>query len=123
MVEVANKTSPFGLTGAIFVKDPDARAKLCDALRDVAGNFYINDKSTGSVVGQQPFGGARLSGESVLCLLPEDSMVYMVGLHRPVMQDRLVGLVVKASTSRVEEPGFEFRLRWDFFRGQVIPVT
>ncbi|XP_076451536.1 delta-1-pyrroline-5-carboxylate dehydrogenase, mitochondrial-like [Babylonia areolata] len=60
--EVANQTSPFGLTGAIYVQDGAAREQLCAMFRDAAGNFYINDKSTGSVVGQQPFGGARLSG-------------------------------------------------------------
>ncbi|XP_048777187.2 delta-1-pyrroline-5-carboxylate dehydrogenase, mitochondrial-like isoform X2 [Ostrea edulis] len=60
--EVASKTSPFALTGALFVKDPKAREELVDTFKDLAGNFYINDKSTGSVVGQQPFGGARMSG-------------------------------------------------------------
>lgn len=60
--QVASKTSPFALTGAIFVKDSVAREELVDTFRESAGNFYINDKSTGSVVGQQPFGGDRLSG-------------------------------------------------------------
>lgn len=60
--ELASHTSPFGLTGAIYVQDGEAREKLCDMFRDATGNFYINDKSTGSIVGQQPFGGARLSG-------------------------------------------------------------
>ncbi|KAL8601877.1 hypothetical protein ACOMHN_020612 [Nucella lapillus] len=60
--ELANQTSPFGLTAAIYVQDGEAREALCETFRDAAGNFYINDKSTGSVVGQQPFGGARLSG-------------------------------------------------------------
>nr|XP_022336824.1 delta-1-pyrroline-5-carboxylate dehydrogenase, mitochondrial-like [Crassostrea virginica] len=60
--EMATKTSPFALTGAIFVKDQKVREELIDIFKDAAGNFYINDKSTGSVVGQQPFGGARLSG-------------------------------------------------------------
>ena len=64
MAELADQTSPYGLTGAIYVQDPEAREKLCETFRDTAGNFYINDKSTGSIVGQQPFGGARLSGES-----------------------------------------------------------
>ncbi|XP_005104427.1 delta-1-pyrroline-5-carboxylate dehydrogenase, mitochondrial [Aplysia californica] len=61
-VELARTTSPFGLTGAIYVEDAAAKAELSEAFRFAAGNFYINDKSTGSVVGQQPFGGARLSG-------------------------------------------------------------
>lgn len=60
--QMASKTSPFALTGAIFVKDSVAREELVDTFRESAGNFYINDKSTGSVVGQQPFGGDRLSG-------------------------------------------------------------
>ncbi|XP_034299200.2 delta-1-pyrroline-5-carboxylate dehydrogenase, mitochondrial [Magallana gigas] len=60
--QMASKTSPFALTGAIFVKDSIAREELVDTFRESAGNFYINDKSTGSVVGQQPFGGDRLSG-------------------------------------------------------------
>lgn len=60
--QMASQTSPFALTGAIFVKDSIAREELVDTFRESAGNFYINDKSTGSVVGQQPFGGDRLSG-------------------------------------------------------------
>ena len=55
-------TSPYGLTGAIFAQDRKAIVKMSDALRNAAGNFYINDKPTGAVVGQQPFGGGRASG-------------------------------------------------------------
>ena len=54
--------SPYALTGAVFAQDRAAVLKIADALRDTAGNFYINDKPTGAVVGQQPFGGARASG-------------------------------------------------------------
>ena len=54
--------SPYALTGAVFAADRAAVLKIADALRDAAGNFYINDKPTGAVVGQQPFGGARASG-------------------------------------------------------------
>ena len=54
--------SPYGLTGAVFSQDRAAILKIADSLRDAAGNFYINDKPTGAVVGQQPFGGARASG-------------------------------------------------------------
>ena len=57
-----NNTSDYGLTGAVFAKDREAIRYAEDALRDSAGNFYINCKSTGAVVGQQPFGGARASG-------------------------------------------------------------
>ena len=61
-LQLVDRTSPYALTGAIFARD---RAAICQAtarLRDAAGNFYINDKPTGAVVGQQPFGGARASG-------------------------------------------------------------
>lgn len=60
--ELANETSPYALTGAIYAEDQKVIDELSDLFRDAAGNFYINDKSTGSVVGQQPFGGTRLSG-------------------------------------------------------------
>jgi 1-pyrroline-5-carboxylate dehydrogenase len=55
-------TSPYALTGAIFARDRSAIRQASLALRNAAGNFYINDKPTGAVVGQQPFGGARGSG-------------------------------------------------------------
>jgi 1-pyrroline-5-carboxylate dehydrogenase len=55
-------TSPYALTGAVFARDRAAILEARQALRDAAGNFYINDKPTGAVVGQQPFGGARASG-------------------------------------------------------------
>ena len=55
-------TSPYALTGAVFAQDRAAVAEASAALRNAAGNFYVNDKPTGAVVGQQPFGGARASG-------------------------------------------------------------
>ena len=61
-LKLCNETSPYALTGAIFAKDRYVVRQMCDALRDAAGNFYINDKPTGAVVNQQPFGGARRSG-------------------------------------------------------------
>ena len=61
-VELCATTSPYGLTGAIFAQDRAAIARLTRALSDTVGNFYVNDKPTGAVVGQQPFGGARASG-------------------------------------------------------------
>ena len=61
-ISVLNKTSPFALTGAIFARERAVVASTTQALADCAGNFYINDKPTGAVVGQQPFGGARASG-------------------------------------------------------------
>jgi len=62
ILEVINNTSPYALTGAIFSKDRYVAEFATKKLVDAAGNFYINDKPTGAVVGQQPFGGARGSG-------------------------------------------------------------
>lgn len=59
---ICDQTSPYGLTGAIFSSDPAAIDKISETLRYSAGNLYINDKPTGAIVGQQPFGGARASG-------------------------------------------------------------
>jgi 1-pyrroline-5-carboxylate dehydrogenase len=61
-LEMCDKTSPYALTGAIFALDRKAIGQASKVLRHSAGNFYINDKPTGAVVGQQPFGGARGSG-------------------------------------------------------------
>jgi 1-pyrroline-5-carboxylate dehydrogenase len=61
-LDLLNKTSPYALTGAIFAIDRHAVEIATNMLENAAGNFYINDKPTGSVVGQQPFGGARASG-------------------------------------------------------------
>ncbi|MBW7890772.1 MAG: L-glutamate gamma-semialdehyde dehydrogenase [Chitinophagaceae bacterium] len=62
VLESVNETSVYGLTGSIISRDRAAIALATDTLRHAAGNFYINDKPTGAVVGQQPFGGARRSG-------------------------------------------------------------
>lgn len=61
-LEICDQTSPYALTGAIFATDRTAINQAMEKLRYAAGNFYINDKPTGAVVGQQPFGGARASG-------------------------------------------------------------
>ncbi|MFW5759174.1 MAG: aldehyde dehydrogenase family protein, partial [Bacteroidota bacterium] len=61
-LDLCNETSPYALTGAIFSNDRYATVKALETLRYAAGNFYINDKPTGAVVGQQPFGGSRQSG-------------------------------------------------------------
>lgn len=61
-LELCDQTSPYALTGAVFATDRNAIIKAEKALKHCAGNFYINDKPTGAVVGQQPFGGARGSG-------------------------------------------------------------
>ena len=59
---LVDETSPYGLTGAVFARDRAAIKLASDVLEQAAGNFYVNDKPTGAVVGQQPFGGARRSG-------------------------------------------------------------
>ncbi len=61
-LELVDAGSPYALTGAVFAEDRDAIRVTSERLRYTAGNFYINDKPTGAVVGQQPFGGARASG-------------------------------------------------------------
>jgi 1-pyrroline-5-carboxylate dehydrogenase len=61
-IDLCDHTSPYGLTGAVFATDRVEAARICDRLRYAAGNFYINDKPTGAMVGFQPFGGARASG-------------------------------------------------------------
>lgn len=74
-LELVNTTSPYALTGAILAKDRDAIVLATQKLRHAAGNFYINDKPTGAVVGQQPFGGARASGTN-------DKAGSMINLYR-----------------------------------------
>jgi 1-pyrroline-5-carboxylate dehydrogenase len=61
-LRLCDETSPYALTGAVFARDRAAVTQAASALRFAAGNFYINDKPTGAVVGQQPFGGGRASG-------------------------------------------------------------
>ena len=61
-LKLVDETSPYALTGAVFSRDRRALAEADRALRHAAGNYYVNDKPTGAVVGQQPFGGARASG-------------------------------------------------------------
>ncbi|MFX5998821.1 aldehyde dehydrogenase family protein, partial [Acinetobacter baumannii] len=62
VLQLVDSTSPYALTGAVFATERAAILQAGQALRFAAGNFYINDKPTGAVVGQQPFGGARRSG-------------------------------------------------------------
>jgi 1-pyrroline-5-carboxylate dehydrogenase len=61
-LDLVDRTTPYGLTGAVFAEDRAAVQEAEEKLRYAAGNFYVNDKPTGAVVGQQPFGGARASG-------------------------------------------------------------
>ena len=62
MLAQMESVSPYALTGSIVAQDREAIAEATRLLRYAAGNFYVNDKPTGAVVGQQPFGGARASG-------------------------------------------------------------
>jgi 1-pyrroline-5-carboxylate dehydrogenase len=61
-LDLVDQTAPYGLTGAIFANERSAIEEAGDRLRYTAGNLYVNDKPTGAVVGQQPFGGSRASG-------------------------------------------------------------
>jgi len=61
-ITLCDSTSPYGLTGAVFARDRAEASKICEKLQYAAGNFYINDKPTGAIVGLQPFGGSRASG-------------------------------------------------------------
>jgi 1-pyrroline-5-carboxylate dehydrogenase len=61
-LDLVDRTAPYGLTGAVFSQDRTAVDEAAERLRYAAGNFYVNDKPTGAVVGQQPFGGSRASG-------------------------------------------------------------
>ena len=74
-LKLVDNTSPYALTGAIFAQDREAVKEATLALRHAAGNFYVNDKPTGAVVGQQPFGGARGSGTN-------DKAGSMINLYR-----------------------------------------
>ncbi|NP_001090548.1 delta-1-pyrroline-5-carboxylate dehydrogenase, mitochondrial [Xenopus laevis] len=62
VLHLIDSTSPYGLTGAVFAQDKNVLGEATQILRHAAGNFYVNDKSTGAVVAQQPFGGSRASG-------------------------------------------------------------
>ncbi|XP_036956213.1 delta-1-pyrroline-5-carboxylate dehydrogenase, mitochondrial [Acanthopagrus latus] len=62
VLQLIDNTSPYALTGAVYAQDKNVIQEAAKALRNAAGNYYVNDKSTGSIVAQQPFGGARASG-------------------------------------------------------------
>ena len=74
-LQILDETSPYALTGAIISQDREAIVEATHQLRNAAGNFYINDKPTGAVVGQQPFGGARASGTN-------DKAGFSINLYR-----------------------------------------
>ncbi len=73
-LEACDKATPYGLTGAIFAQERDAIRKAMEILEWTAGNFYINDKPTGAIVGQQPFGGSRASGTNDKAGAPQNLM-------------------------------------------------
>ena len=75
LLHLVDTTSAYALTGAILAQDRSAVELATNKLRNAAGNFYINDKPTGAVVGQQPFGGARASGTN-------DKAGSMINLYR-----------------------------------------
>src|SRR5438552_3394431 len=66
-LDLIDRSSPYGLTGAVFAEDRAAIQEAKDRLRYAAGNFYVNDKPTGAVVGQQPFGGSRATRRARSC--------------------------------------------------------
>jgi 1-pyrroline-5-carboxylate dehydrogenase len=74
-LDLVNTTSPYALTGSVLAQDREVIILATNRLRHAAGNFYINDKPTGAVVGQQPFGGARASGTN-------DKAGSMINLYR-----------------------------------------
>ena len=78
-LKMLDKTSIYGLTGAVFAIDRYAIELATCMLENAAGNFYINDKPTGAVVGQQPFGGARGREQTIR---PDPSLTSTAGYHR-----------------------------------------
>jgi 1-pyrroline-5-carboxylate dehydrogenase len=97
---LCDSTSPYALTGAIFARDRGAVVRMTRALENAAGNFYVNDKPTGAVVGQQPFGGARASGTN-------DKAGAMSNLMRWVSQRAIKENLVpptKVAYPHLEEP-------------------
>ncbi|KAF5281365.1 hypothetical protein FQA39_LY17807 [Lamprigera yunnana] len=100
MLHLVESSTPYALTGAIFAKDREFLEYAFEVLRMTAGNFYINDKSTGSIVGQQPFGGARMSGTNDKAGGPffalrwgnpqaiKQSFAPLTDIHYPYMDDK-----------------------------------
>ena len=97
-LRLVDQTSPYALTGAIFADDRAAVQEALTALIDAAGNFYVNDKPTGAVVGQQPFGGARASGTN-------DKAGSMVNLLRWVSPRAIKDTLVPPVTWRYPHMG------------------
>jgi 1-pyrroline-5-carboxylate dehydrogenase len=98
ILERVDRGAPYGLTGAVIAQDRRAIATATDALRFAAGNFYVNDKPTGAVVGQQPFGGGRASGTN-------DKAGSIYNLLRWVNPRTIKETFVPATTSRYPHQG------------------
>ena len=92
-LKIVDATSPYALTGAVFAREKQAVADAHIALRNAAGNFYVNDKSTGAVVGQQPFVGARAAGTN-------DKAVSKLNLARWVSASTVKETFLPATTHR-----------------------
>ena len=99
-LDLVDTTSPYALTGAVFAEDRQAVSELSRRLRHAAGNFYVNDKPTGAVVGQQPFGGARASGTN-------DKAGSMLNLVRWVSQRAMKETFVPPTDIRYPHMGEE----------------
>jgi 1-pyrroline-5-carboxylate dehydrogenase len=98
VLEHVDRGAPYGLTGAVIAQDRAAIATAAEALRFAAGNFYVNDKPTGAVVGQQPFGGGRASGTN-------DKAGSIYNLLRWVSPRTIKETFVPATTSRYPHQG------------------
>jgi 1-pyrroline-5-carboxylate dehydrogenase len=98
VLEHVDRGAPYGLTGAVIAQDRAAIATAAEALRFAAGNFYVNDKPTGAVVGQQPFGGGRASGTN-------DKAGSIYNLLRWVSPRTIKETFVPATTSRYPYQG------------------
>ncbi len=98
ILERVDRGAPYGLTGAVIARDRTAIAAATEALRFAAGNFYVNDKPTGAVVGQQPFGGGRASGTN-------DKAGSIYNLLRWVSPRTIKETFVPATTSRYPHQG------------------
>jgi 1-pyrroline-5-carboxylate dehydrogenase len=98
ILERVDRGAPYGLTGAVIAQDRAAIATATEALRFAAGNFYVNDKPTGAVVGQQPFGGGRASGTN-------DKAGSIYNLLRWVSPRTIKETFVPATTSRYPHQG------------------
>ena len=77
VLDLVDGTSPYALTGAVFATDRTVIAEASSRLRHAAGNFYVNDKPTGAIVGQQPFGGSRASGTNDKAGAPQNLLCWI----------------------------------------------